>query len=134
MFLALFSKSYCQRKPGCYSKSTNGGWGGREYQQNPFRDPKRALRQFLAVSNIYFYNQLLCLVLAKIAPIRSIGSVWRKIRYVWVEISGVRWVFTQGKQRKVGKIWYFIYLPTYVSIYISFSIYFPSLTIIFLKK
>ena len=53
-FFARFSKSYCQRKPDYYSLSKNAGWG-KGYQQNLFCGPGKPKRQFLAMSDIYFY-------------------------------------------------------------------------------
>ena len=58
-FLAWFSKSYCQRKPGYHSLSISGGWGARGYHQNPFLDLRWPKRQFLAMSDIYFFSQTL---------------------------------------------------------------------------
>ena len=80
-----------------YWLTTDEGRG--EDQQNPFWGPRRLLRRLLAMPDISFYfnffnfhhepwNHLLCWVLTRIGPIRSIGSVWRWIRYIWV---GMNW-------------------------------------------
>ena len=62
VFLAWFSESYCNRKSGYYSLSTNVGWGG-GYQQNPFWGHRRPKRQFLSMSDInfiYFFKFFYC--------------------------------------------------------------------------
>ena len=83
--------SCCQWKPGYYSL-INLWWMRWEYQENPFGSPRRRLKLFLAMSDIYFnflfppllpQNYLLCLILTKSALIWSIGLVWRRVRYIW---------------------------------------------------
>ena len=49
---------------------------------DPFWYIRRALRQVLATSDLYFISPLPCSILIKIAPIRLIDSVWWQVRYM----------------------------------------------------
>ena len=85
IILAWCSMSYYQWKPGYYNLSTYGGWwGGGVVSTKSVLGAWKSVRSFLAMSDIYFYFFHFFFGRLKlfISPIRSIGSVWRQIKYM----------------------------------------------------
>ena len=100
IFLAWSSKSYCQRKPGYYSLSSNSGWGRGRQERISTKSALVSQKikktifshvRYLFLIFLFIFSQhlihLVCLILIKTAPIRSINSAWRRIRYIWVRMN-----------------------------------------------
>ena len=93
-FINLIFQVILSKKNQATSLSINGRWGEGGYYKIRSGVSENHQDNFQPCQVLIYSppptehkKHLLCLIRTKIAPIRPIGSVWRRIRYVWTGIN-----------------------------------------------